>query len=218
MSRWDAHPWWIQCQVHMVEIWNWNLAGRFPCAHFFTTSILYLESRPTLSLHHSSGIRKAGDGTRCSDMASHAAVSIMNHRWSRRFRRLNMLLQGAVLNFFFGLNHNVDIHGVFTAVFIRVPCYFSVPVGYHSHSWLKPSCGRQDMVYEWSVSHPRSVVFPCQQWLQWCVCCSRGSAMKRNLHPFYFLLLFMACHTRPVSDFIRKSSKNLFRVYVLVKC
>lgn len=102
MSRWDAHPWWIQCQVHMVEIWNWNLAGRFPCAHFFTTSILYLESRPALSLHHSSGIRKAGDGTRCSDMASHAAVSIMNHRWSRRFRRLNMLLQGAVLNFFSG--------------------------------------------------------------------------------------------------------------------
>lgn len=184
MSRWDAHPWWIQCQVHMVEIWNWNLAGRFPCAHFFTTSILHLESRPALSLHHSSGIRKAGDGTRCSDMASHTTVSIMNHRWSRRFRRLNMLLQGAVLNFFFGLNHNVDIHGVFTAVFIRVPCYFSVPVGYHSHSWLKPSCGRQDMVYEWSVSHPRSVVFPCQQWLQWCVCCSRGSAMKHNLHPF----------------------------------
>ena len=45
--------------------------------------------------------------------------------------------------------------------------------------------------------------------------------MKHNLHPVFFfllLLLFMACNTRPVSDFIRKSPKNLFRAHVLVKC
>ena len=83
------------------EIWNWNLVGRFPCEHFFTTSILNLEFCPPLSLHHNSGIRKAGDGPRRSDMASHTAVSIMNHRWSRRFRWLNVLLEGAGLNFFF---------------------------------------------------------------------------------------------------------------------
>lgn len=99
----------------------------------------------------------------------------------------------------FWLNHDVDIHGVSKAVFIRVPCYVSLPVDHHSHSWFQPNRGK---VLGRAAEHCR--VFCIQLVFFLASIGSSGvlqlsivSVMKHNLHIF---LWFLACHTTPISD------------------
>lgn len=107
-----------------------------------------------------------------------------------------MLFQRALA---FWLNHDVDIHGVSKAVFIRAPCYVSLPVDQHSHSWFQPNRGKvlwQSSRTLQSILHPTSF-FSCQHWFQWCVAAEHS--VSHETQSAHFSLVSGMSHS-PKSD------------------
>ncbi len=106
------------------------------------------------------------------------------------------------------------------AVFIRVLCYVSSPVGYHSHSWLQPSCGK--VLWE-SIMQQQNIV--CGEYIASnqffylpaaipMVCCSWGHCLSWNT---ICTLFFGFWHVTPVWYLIAwgKFSKTYFEYLCL---